>query len=142
MLVFLNQDVYDKFRLSKEDYELQKQEKAEADKDKKDKDDDKDKKDGDKKDEVKLIEVELDGIEDRIVRLTPNSSRLGDAILSADGESLYYMSAFEGGFDLWKMDLRKHDTKLLKKMDAGWASLTLDKKGDNLFILSGRSMQR
>ncbi len=117
MLVFLNQDAYDRYRLSKEDYELQKQEKAEADKDKKDKDDDKDKKDGDKKDEVKLIEVELDGIEDRIVRLTPNSSRLGDAILSADGESLYYMSAFEGGFDLWKMDLRKHDTKLLKKMD-------------------------
>ena len=142
MLVFLNQDAYDRYRLSKEDYELQKQEKAEADKDKKDKDDDKDKKDGDKKDEVKLIEVELDGIEDRIVRLTPNSSRLGDAILSADGESLYYMSAFEGGFDLWKMDLRKHDTKLLKKMDAGWASLTLDKKGDNLFILSGRSMQK
>ena len=91
---------------------------------------------------MKAIEVELDGIEDRIVRLTPNSSRLGDALLSADGESLYYMSAFEGGYDLWKMDLRKHDTKLLKKMDAGWASLTLDKKGDNLFILSGRSMQK
>ena len=91
MLVFLNQDAYDRYRLSKEDYELQKQEKAEADKDKKDKDDDKDKKDGDKKDDVKLIEVELDGIEDRSVRLTPNSSRLGDAILSADGESLYYM---------------------------------------------------
>ena len=147
MLIFLNQDAYDKFRLSKEDYELQKKEQEEADKDKKkegkeaDKDK-KDKKEADKKEETKLITVELDGIEDRIVRLTPNSSNLGDAILSADGESLYYMSAFEGGYDLWKMDLRKRDTKLLKKMDAGWASLTLDKKGDNLFILSGRSMQK
>ena len=74
MLVFLNQDAYDKFRLSKEDYELQKKEKDEADKDKKkedkEKDGDKDKKDSEKKDDVKAIEVELDGIEDRIVRLS------------------------------------------------------------------------
>lgn len=35
MLIFLNQDAYDKFRLSKEDYELQKKEQEEADKDKK-----------------------------------------------------------------------------------------------------------
>ena len=124
MLVFLNQDAYDKFRLSKEDYELLKEDEKEEEK------------------EVKDIGVELDNIEDRIVRLTPNSSNLGEAILSNDGESLYYLSAFEQGFDLWKMDLRKHETSLLKKMDAGWASLVMDMKGDHLFILSGQSMQK
>ena len=67
--------------------------------------------------------VELNNIEDRIVRLTPNSSDLGSAIITKDGETLYYLSAFEGGYDLWKMNLRKKDTKLLHKMDAGWANM-------------------
>lgn len=143
MMVFLNQDAYDKFRLSKEDYELQKelekeQEKAgeTASKDKK-----KDKKADAKTDSVKLITVEPDGIEDRIVRLTPNSSRLSSAAISKDGETLYYLSAFEGGFDMWKMDLRKHETKLLHKMDARWANMETDREG-NFFVLGGGTMQK
>ena len=76
--------------------------------------------------------VELNNIEDRIVRLTPNSSDLGSAIITKDGETLYYPSAFEGGYDLWKMNLRKKDTKLLHKMDAGWANMEMDKDGKNL----------
>ena len=111
MMVFVNQDAYDKFRMSKEDYELQKelekeQEKAADKKDgkkKEDKKEDKDKKE--EADKVKDIVVELEGIQDRIVRLTPNSSSIASAILSKDGESLYYLSAFERGFDMWKMDL-------------------------------------
>ena len=121
MMVFVNQDAYDKFRMSKEDYELQKelekeQEKAADKKDgkKEDKKEDKDKKE--EADKVKDIVVELEGIQDRIVRLTPNSSSIASAILSKDGESLYYLSAFERGFDMWKMDLRKRETKLLHKM--------------------------
>lgn len=141
MLAFVNQDAYDKFNLSKEDYELQKDLEKEQ---KKAKDADKDKKDKEeaKKEEVKPIKVELAGIEDRIVRLTPNSSNLGDAILSKDGETLYYLSAFEDKFDLWKMDLRKHETKLLHKTNSAWANLSLDKGGKTLFLLGGRSMQK
>ena len=87
MLVFLNQDAYDRFRLNKEDYELlkeleaeqkkaEKKEAAGKAKEEKKKDDKKD----DKADEKKAageINVELDGIEDRIVRLTPNSVQHG-----------------------------------------------------------------
>ena len=29
----------------------------------------------------------------------------------------------------WKMNLRKKDTKLLHKMDAGWANMEMDKDG-------------
>lgn len=149
MLVFLNQDAYDKYCLSKEDYELrkeleaqQKKEKEKADTSKKE---NKKKKSTPKDDEtpkVKDIVVDLKNIEDRIVRLTPNSSNLGSAILSKDGETLYYFAAFEDKFDLWKMDLRKKETKLLHKMDTEWAKIEMDKEGKNLFLLSSKGMQK
>ena len=161
MLVFMNQDAYDKFRLSKEDYELQKElEKEQKDttetkKNDKKKGDNKEKSEEKKEEKVKDIVVELNNIEDRIVRLTPNSSDLGSAIITKDGETLYYLSAFEGGYDLWKMNLRKKDTKLLHKMDAGWANMEMDKAiagavygvysdkdGKNLFLLGSNTMQK
>ncbi len=148
MLIFLNQDAYDKYCLSKEDYELRKELEDQQKKDKeKDSDKDKGKKKETKKEDteaakVKDIVVDLKNIEDRIVRLTPNSSDMGSTIISKDGETLYYLAAFEGGFDLWKMDLRKKDTKLLHKLDAGWANMELDKEGKNLFILSSKEMQK
>ena len=89
----------------------------------------------------KEIVVELKGIEDRIVRLTPNSSDLGSAIVSKDGENLYYFSAFEGGYDLWKMNLREKETKRLHKLNTGWVSLSMDKDG-NIFLLGSRNMQK
>ncbi len=162
MLVFLNQDAYDRYRLSKEDFELlkdfekeqkkakEKEKEGDKKKDDKKKDADKDKKETedkdkdkteDKKDDKKDIVVELKGIEDRIVRLTPNSSNLGSAILSKDGENLYYFSAFEEGYDLWKMNLREKDTKRLHKLNSGWTSLMLDKDG-NIFLLGSRNMQK
>ena len=144
-LAFLTQDAYDRYRLSPEDYALLKElEKAKPEK-KDDADKKADKKSKNKKDDkkadadsVKTLKIEFEGIEDRIVRLTPNSSRLGDAIVSKDGESLYYFAAFEGAPDLWKMDLRKHETKLLSKGGSG--VLQMDKDG-NLYSL-GSSMKK
>ena len=151
MLIFLNQDAYDKYCLSKEDYELRKELEAEQKKaqgkdagkgkKKSQKDTGKDKADDDSP-QVKDIIVELKNLEDRIVRLTPNSSDMGSVIISKDGETLYYLAAFEDGYDLWKMDLRKKETRLLHKMDAGWASMEMDKSGKNLFLLGGKAMQK
>lgn len=124
-LCFVNKDSYDKYRLSKEDYELLKEV---------------EKKDSKKKDGSKDIVVELDGIRDRIVRVTPNSSSLGDAFITKDGESMYYLSSFESGMDLWKMDLRKHETKLVSK-GAGSGSFETDSTGKNIFLL-GSSMKK
>lgn len=140
MIVFLNSDAYDKFRLSEQDYALRTElEKANAKETAKD--EDKDKKDKDKKETtVKEIVVEPDGIQDRIIRLTPNSSQLGDAMITADGETLFYLSAFEGGYDLWKKDLRKGDVKLASK-NVGGGSLASDKDGKNYFLLS-RSLRK
>lgn len=150
MLVFMNKDAYDKYRLNKEDYELLKElekeqkknaEKAEAAKKKDKKKDDK-KTDKKADDKSKDINVELDGIEDRIVRLTPNSSDIADAIIDNDGESLYYLSAFEEGYDLWKLDLRKKDTQCLKKLDTSSAQFDVQKDGKCIFILGSQTMQK
>lgn len=138
-ICFLNQDAYDRYRLSKEDYELLKEaekdaEKKAAEAKKDDKKDSKKKKDEKKEDEVKPVNVELDGIQDRIVRLTPNSSDLSDFILSKDGEDLYYLSSFEKGYDLWKMNLRKRDPKIVSK-GAGSGRFVTDAKEETTFLL-------
>lgn len=139
MLVFLNQDAFDRFQLSEEDYALKKEIDRQAKK--KTADGDKEKKEvvGDSNDNN--IKVELDGIADRTVRLTPYSSSLADAIVSPDGETLYYMSKFEKGYDLWKLPLRKKEPKLVAKPDAGAASLQVDKEGKALYLM-GTAMKK
>lgn len=146
MLVFLNREARDKYNLSKEDLALYKEagKKAKKDKkdtdkkesDKKDKDNDgNQKKDSDEKNVVKPIVVELDGIQDRIVRLTPFSSSLADAIMDADGENLYFLSRFDKGYDLWKMNLREREPKLISKTGLSYGGFDIDKTGKTAFIL-------
>ncbi|MDR0540702.1 MAG: peptidase S41 [Dysgonamonadaceae bacterium] len=133
MIIFMNQKAYDKFRLSDDDYQLlQEAEKANKKKDANAKADST-KKEND-------IVVELKNIEDRILRLTPNSSTLGDAILTGEGDKLYYQASFEKGYDLWSIDTRTRETRLEIK-EAGRGQLVLDKDGKELFLL-GRSPQK
>ena len=147
MLAFLNKDAYDKFMLSEEDYALQKElektnKKKSADKPAKDgakKADDKAKDESADKDSVKPIKIDFDGIEDRVVRLTPGSTAIADAILSKDGETLYFIGAFENGYDLWKRDLRKRgELKRAATLGRGRAgALDMDKEG-NLYIVGSQ----
>lgn len=146
-IAFLNQDAYDKFRLSKEEYALLKEtEKGKKD-DKKDeakKDEKNDKKKDEKKDEkpaeTKTIEVDLNHLQDRIIRLTPMSSNLSGMALSKDGDKFYFMTSFEKGYDLWELDVREKSMKILKKMGQGGAQLRM--QGDNIFLLSGGNLQK
>ena len=138
LMAFVNQDSYDRYRLSREDYELLKELEKERKK-ASGKADDKDKEAP--RDEDKDIDVETEGISDRIVRLTPNSSNLGSIILDKEGDNLFYLCSFESGYDLWKMDLRKKDTKLLNK-NAGSARLELSADGKQLYLLGSGSMQK
>lgn len=137
--MYLNQEAYDDYLLDKEEYELlteeEKEEKKEEEKDKKEKKDEKEK--------VEPIKIELEDIEDRKVRLTRHSSRLSDAIISKDGEKLYYLARFEKGADLWETNLRTKETKLTTKLGAKRVGdLILDKKGENLFILADGKMAK
>ncbi|MBK7405320.1 MAG: PD40 domain-containing protein [Phycisphaerales bacterium] len=154
---FLNQDSYDKFHMSKEEYELKKEldekrKKKEEEKAKEDKAEEKaagagdgDDADGDKAevgDTPKPVELELDGIERRTERLTIQSSDLADFALSSDGTRLYYLSRFEKGYDLWVRDFREDENKILKKLNADAATMQLNKDGDAIFLLADGKLSK
>lgn len=114
---FMNQETLDKFRLNKEEVSL-----IPAPKDK-------------KKGKEKPVEIEFEGLQDRVVRLTPMSSSMSGAILDEAGENFYFLSSFEKGYDLWKYEVRTRDLKILAK-GAGAGHLAFDKKG-NLLVEGG-----
>lgn len=140
--MFFTQDAWDKFNLSKEDYDLMKEmEKAkkEADKEATKKTE---KKDSSKTKKIEDLTFDWDGMEDRKSRLTIHSSSLGDAVLSKDGEKLYYLARFEKGMNLWRTDLRTKATKQAIKLDANFGSLAWDKDQKNLYLLSSGSISK
>lgn len=157
--MFFTQADYDRFNLSKEELELLKEQEEDAkpsedadkdkdakgDKDKKDKkgDKDKDKKDKDaKKKEIKPIKIELEGIEDRKVRLTIHSSQLADAVVTPDGEKLVYLTRFEKGFDLWVTELRTKETKILAKLGSSGGGLELSADGKDVFMIARGALSK
>ena len=84
-------------------------------------------------DKVPALALDIDNCRDRIVRLTACSSRLGDAVLTDGGDTLYYQAAFEGGTDLWKHDFRENKTELVLK-NVGRGRMQADKNVKNLFL--------
>lgn len=149
MIVFLNQDAYDKFRLSEEDYairkdmekEAKKKAKEDRSKDGKDKKD-KDKKDSDKSEEEDddAIVVEVDGISDRIERLTPASVALYDFFVDADGEQLYYIAGSADGSKLWKLSLREDEHRQVGS--AGGSAFITSPDNKQVFIVVGSGMKK
>ncbi len=144
--MFFTQEAFDRFKLSKEDFALLKEaeEKNKKDEKKDEKKDDKATADAKKlpspngEGQGVRLNLELDGIEDRKIRLTLHSSRLSDAILSTNGEKLYYLARFEKGSDLWVTEIRTKETKLLVK-DAGFG-MEMSKDGKSIFIISNGSI--
>jgi tricorn protease len=135
--MFFTQEAYDRFKLSKEDFALLK------DKESKDKDKEKDKKKEKAGTEDTLkkakepVKIELEGLHDRKVRLTIHSSDLADAVMSSDGEQVYYLCKFEKGYDLWSNKFREHETKLIVRLDAkNVGTMEMDKEGKNIFLIA------
>jgi C-terminal processing protease CtpA/Prc len=132
--MFLTQDAWDRYRLDKDEYTLLREiEKKKKDEDKKDKDEKQIKKE--EADSLN-VEIDFDGLEDRKARFTIHSSRLADATLSADGETLYYIARFEKDLNLWTTNLRTKETKMLIPLNAKSAKLQWDKKMKKLFLLA------
>ena len=147
-IMFFDLEAYEHFLLSKEEVALLDEEEKEKDKgegkSEKSKDDKKAKKGAktdEKKDEVKPITFDLENAKDRIVRLTVNSSHLGDAFLDKKGEVLYYTASFEGSPDLWKHDLKEDKTTIVKK-GIGRSDLLTDKDEKYLYVLGRSGMSR
>ncbi len=134
--LFFTKDTWDQFNMTKDEYalwkEINKPDKKEADKS------DKKKKEKDKKAKPKTEDIKFDwnGLNERKKRLTIHSSNLRDAVLSKDGEDLYYLSRFEKDLDLWTTNIRTKETKMLIKLGAKSGSLEWDQEMKKLFLLS------
>jgi len=158
---FLNQEAWDKFNLSKEEFELKKEADADAEEaseeDDKDEDTDKqptenpeektkksenEKSKGDEEKPVTPITIEWDSLEDRQKRLTIHSSDIAGAVLSKDGDKLFYLSSFEKGYDLWVHDFRKEETKKLLPLGARRVGMELSNDGKSLFLLVDGSLKK
>lgn len=147
MIAFLNREARDRFMLNKEDYALlkdaekaaKKKEEASDDKDdKKSKKSKKSKKDDKETKPEKTVVVELDGIENRIRRLSAYSAGYGSAIMDADGDNIYYMVDFGNGPDLWKMPVRDGDPSRVATVGSP-GQLQTDKTGKQIFLVGPSS---
>jgi len=88
------------------------------------------------------LTFDWDQMKDRTARLTIHSSRLGDAVLSKEGDKLYYLARFEKNMNLWMTDLRTKETKMAMKLDATSGQLHWDKERENLYLLSGGKISK
>jgi len=135
--MYFTKAAYDRAKLSKEEFALIKER---EDKDK-EKDKEKDKKESEDKAKsaaatpVTPITIDWDGLTDRKLRLTVNTSAASDWVLSKDGEKLYYLTSFEKGNDLWVTEIRTRETKVFTKLGANAASMELSPDGKFLFVV-------
>ncbi len=145
VLMVLDPEAWDNFRMTEEEAAIAEKAKEEAesaaDKDKKDKKGKKDKKKDAKADEAETLKFDIENRRYRVQRLTGGSSRLGDYFLSPKGDKLYYMArSTEGDYNLYCRDIREGDTKVLASGKSG--GIVPDKKGENIFVISGRGMSK
>ena len=138
--MYFTKAAFDRAKLSKEEFALvkEREEKEKGDKDQKPADDKT--KATDKP--VSPIAFDWDGLTDRKLRLTINTSAASDWVLSKDGEKLFYLTSFEKGNDLWVTEVRTRETKLFNKLGANAASMELSPDGKFLFVVAdGRAIK-
>jgi tricorn protease len=138
--LFFTRDAWDRFRLTKAEAALlkdieEKKAKAEA----------KGKKEPaekEKNEEVKPLVIDWGGLALRKARLTIHSSSLGDALVSKDGDTLYYLARFEKGMNLWTTNLKTRETKVLVPLNANRASLAWDKDQKSIFLMADGGLSK
>ncbi len=157
--MFFSHAAWDRFRLTKEELALVKEQEEAAEKEKKDSTGKaapegkkgggaaKDAKDTAAKpatpaDSAKPIVIDWDHLTDRKQRLTIHTSPTGDWLLSKDGEKLFYLTEFDKGNDLWLTEPRSRDTKLFAKLGANQAGMEMSPDGKFIFLLAdGKPMK-
>jgi Tol biopolymer transport system component/C-terminal processing protease CtpA/Prc len=126
---FLDQAAYDQFKLSKDDYALWKEKSTPEKKDT-----------TAKKDSVKKWLPDFTDIDNRRVRLTINSSSISDYAITPDGSKIYYLAAFEKGYDLWVTEPRTRETKILAKLGGSPSGIQMSKDGKAVFVTNNGTL--
>ena len=134
--LFLNQKSWDDFNLTEEEAKLKKildeknKEKEEEENEKASKN----KKKKTKEEPSDTLVIEWDELQIRKVKLTIHSSELGDALVSKDGEKLYYLTSFEKDMNLWSTNLRTKETRMVEKLNTKYGVMSWDKDQSSIFI--------
>ena len=142
-LMFFDIDAYERFRMTKEE----KARYDEANKPKKTEKSEASTKTGKSDKTAKPaapapeLKLDLANCRKRIIRVTANSSSLGDAVMTAKGDTLFYQAAFEDGFDLWKHDLLENKTEIVQK-NVGYGYLSTDAKFKELYLTSRGAIKK
>lgn len=140
--MFFDQAEWNKYQLSKEDFDLRKEQ------EKKDTLNKgltaKTKKKGKPASATVVIPFvpDLKNSEMHVQKLTISSTDLSGAKLSKDGEKLYYLARYDKGYDLWVTQPRTHETKMLAKLGANGASLEMSNDGKSLFVLASGNLMK
>ena len=141
--LFFSKTAYDRFRLSKEELvlvkdqeekekkEKEKEKKATSEKEKKGKKEE----DVPAKDSVKVT-IDWKDLTDRKARITLHTSSIKDWLLSKDGEKLFYITSFEKDNDLWVSEIRTKETKILARLGAKRAGMELSSDGKFILVLA------
>jgi tricorn protease len=142
--MFFTKAAFDRYKLSKEDYALLKEqedkEKKEAEE--KAKGEKKGKESAVKDSTKKEVVVDWENLNERKAKLTIHTSPASDWVLSKDGEKLFYLTTFDKGIDLWVTELRTKDTKLFAKLGVDRAGMELSTDGKFIFVLAdGKPMK-
>jgi tricorn protease len=130
-MLFFTKEGFDRFKLSKDEFALLKEiedNKAKADSSKK------------KTPAKDSVVIDWDGLTLRKAKVTIHSSSMGDALVSKDGETLYYLARFERGMNLWSTNLRTRETKMIVPLNAGFAAMSWDKEQKSIFISTDGSV--
>lgn len=127
---FLDQPAYDQFKLSKDDYALLKEKSTSEKKDSTAK----------KDSTLKKWSPDFTDIDNRRVRLTINSSSISDYAITPDGSKIYYLAAFEKGYDLWVTEPRTRETKILAKLGGSSSGIEMSKDGKSVFVTNNGSL--
>lgn len=168
--LYFTQAAYDRFKLSKAEFEIlkEKEDKAKERKKEKEKETKADaaKPAGDaagadaaaagaEEDAIKLpdpLEIDLNNLENRRARLTLNSARIRASALTPDGETLVYLSQTADSFEVWLGKLREREARRIANFPApkegsgdrrpGDTNLILDREGKNAFVLTQGTVNR
>lgn len=141
---FFDQTAFDRFNLSKNDFNLLKEKEDEAKKNEKKleetKKDSKDKTPQSVEKKVENIALVFENFKERINRITINSSSILDYEINEDASKVYYLTSFDKGFDLWVVEPRTKETKILAKLGTNGSNLELSNDGKFLFVLKNGTL--
>lgn len=150
---FFDQKAYDRYILSEDDYKLLEESEKSDKKDSTQKKGveplidvagNKSKKGNipNEKSPVAATPLNITDIDQRIVRLTINSSSISDYAFNKDASKLYYLSNFEKGYDLWETEPRTHKTKILAKLSGNPSGIEISKDDKYLFVSNHGQLMR